>query len=370
MDRIEAAAALLEEGAFSPETITVTLADVGNRTGLGHLALYKLDPQDPQFIAHGELAEIFSDFVDGGWHQIDVRTEYCARAKMGQIIRDHLMVPERVRKSSPLYNEFYANRDIGWMAGWKVLLGAEPWGFSLSRSRGGEFTDADVRDIGRLAPAANRAVTTALALRNMRATGMMDGLAAANTAAVLLDSTGHVRSVTPAAERLFDHDFGVKNGRLTTSDTRGAVGLTKIAAQAGGKGMLSSADLRTVAIYRQGKTRPIIATPIAVRGVGLDMLPGARVLILLIDLDTNTGDASVSLQRFFGLTPAEAAVAQLLAVGCTTEEISAERGVSRETVRSQIKAVQNKLDVTRQSGVVRLVERLARNHPSHGGDEG
>lgn len=64
------------------------------------------------------------------------------------------------------------------------------------------------------------------------------------------------------------------------------------------------------------------------------------------------------LKQEFGLTDAEAAVAAGLGQGLAGDEIAARRGVSQETVRSQIKSLLSKTDTRSQA---RLVARLLRS---------
>src|SRR5690606_35577810 len=57
----------------------------------------------------------------------------------------------------------------------------------------------------------------------------------------------------------------------------------------------------------------------------------------------------------FELTPAEAQVAAQLARGVSAVEIAAERGVSTQTIRAQIRAVFEKTGIKRQSDLIRLL---------------
>ena len=62
----------------------------------------------------------------------------------------------------------------------------------------------------------------------------------------------------------------------------------------------------------------------------------------------------------FGLTPGEARVAAALAAGQTVESIAATRSVSVSTVRTQLRAVFDKLGVSRQPEMVRRLKGLPR----------
>jgi DNA-binding CsgD family transcriptional regulator len=61
------------------------------------------------------------------------------------------------------------------------------------------------------------------------------------------------------------------------------------------------------------------------------------------------------LQRLYGLTPAEATVAARIAAGATVAEIAGQMALSRNTIRSHLYRVFDKLQVTHQSELTRLL---------------
>lgn len=77
--------------------------------------------------------------------------------------------------------------------------------------------------------------------------------------------------------------------------------------------------------------------------------------VILRDPARRLGLASPDLEQLFGLSPAEARLAQLLADGLSTEEAALQLGVSRNTVRSQLQAVFAKTGTNRQGDLVRLL---------------
>lgn len=95
----------------------------------------------------------------------------------------------------------------------------------------------------------------------------------------------------------------------------------------------------------------------------LDVLPlvghrvGQRVMVLARD---GVADGSVErrLQQLFGLTSAEAALAAELGRGAELADVAQARGVAISTVRTQLRAVASKLDVSRQSQVAAVVASL------------
>lgn len=76
-----------------------------------------------------------------------------------------------------------------------------------------------------------------------------------------------------------------------------------------------------------------------------------------------------SLIQLFGLTPTEAGLVAALATGSTLEQYSQQRGVSIATARMQLKHVNVKTGVQRQSDLVRLVWSSAAAYLSSGRDD-
>jgi DNA-binding CsgD family transcriptional regulator len=89
----------------------------------------------------------------------------------------------------------------------------------------------------------------------------------------------------------------------------------------------------------------------------VDDLPS--ILVLLQAPRRSTGSVASAL-RTLGLTPAEARVAETIASGRSPEEAAADLGIALSTVRHHLKRTHEKLDVRRQSELVRVVNDIAR----------
>lgn len=90
----------------------------------------------------------------------------------------------------------------------------------------------------------------------------------------------------------------------------------------------------------------------------LDGKPGLVLLRLTAVRQLGRG-IRARLQRLFGLTPAEADMTEILAKGESLEAIAEVRGVSVDTVRTQLRTVFKKTGMHRQAELVSAVGRLA-----------
>jgi DNA-binding CsgD family transcriptional regulator len=80
-----------------------------------------------------------------------------------------------------------------------------------------------------------------------------------------------------------------------------------------------------------------------------------RAAVHIVDPATRPLAPAERLRTFFGLTPAEAALAQALAAGRTLQEYADAAQVTSETARWRLKQVLAKTDTRRQAELVRLL---------------
>ena len=123
------------------------------------------------------------------------------------------------------------------------------------------------------------------------------------------------------------------------------------------KGTAFATDDAEFLIPRSGGRRPLHAavSPLGERHSydGLDA--HAAAILFLFDPELTAAPLNDQLRTLYSLTAAEACVAGAVAAGQSAAEISDRFGVSRETVRSQIKSVLGKANVKSQSEFIRLV---------------
>jgi DNA-binding CsgD family transcriptional regulator len=105
---------------------------------------------------------------------------------------------------------------------------------------------------------------------------------------------------------------------------------------------------RAIAI-RAGGGKPVaIAHLVGIHGGGHEPSAGVCGILIVSPLKPRPAPSPQILQRLFGLSPAEARVASGIAGRQTIETIAGDFGVSRETVRSQLKIVLAKTGAKRQ----------------------
>lgn len=107
--------------------------------------------------------------------------------------------------------------------------------------------------------------------------------------------------------------------------------------------------------------RPSGRAPLAIRICALPLEEGWRnerrpaLALLIRDPGSKSQFGNQLLRQLFGLTPAEAALAQLLAEGLSLDAAAAQLGVRKNTARVQLSSIFGKTGVTRQSSLVSLL---------------
>lgn len=172
----------------------------------------------------------------------------------------------------------------------------------------------------------------------------LDALDLISLAALLLDETAGILAASPAARALLERGVGLREseGRLVVVDRAAAARLTHLVVSATRpKGDGGALDLGA------GLTMMIAPCGTAAPGVALVTIrtPPAQVLSTRL------------LRDLYGLTAAQAAVAERIAGGDTLEEVAAALAISLHTARSHLRQVFAKTGTARQSQLVSLLLR-------------
>lgn len=200
-----------------------------------------------------------------------------------------------------------------------------------------------------------------LALEKQGAVLIGAALGALGIAAFICDGLALVRALTPVAESaLASGRLRLVNGRLSAPQHYDSSDMDAAIAAA------ISRDLSATEPTAQTIVNRDLRAPASVQVVDVITLPRhpllssfePRAVVVLRGSEPNRAELEPILTRAFGLTPAEAQVAARLANGEPRETIAAERGASLQTVRSQIKSIFAKLNVTRERELVSMLARI------------
>jgi len=194
-------------------------------------------------------------------------------------------------------------------------------------------------------------------LQDITAIKQMGILDAMNSAAVLLSASGQVVCCNHAFGRLPEDGIMIRDQKLIATDAGSSARLTRMVRRAFAVAARSSAEeMRTVILVRQNH-RPLLATVLIVHAQ-FDRPQNNCAILLITDPDDRSRPDEAILRGAFGMTAAEARLAQSVAAGECLGDVAVRSGVSRRTVTRQLRAIFKKTKLHRRSELVRLLMGL------------
>jgi DNA-binding CsgD family transcriptional regulator len=221
----------------------------------------------------------------------------------------------------------------------------------------------------KLAPALRSAVALNQALRSKRSLSaaldvVLDTL---DSPAFVADARGRLRHANaPAlaaaeAGRLIRIGGGGVSFRCRKAQARFGEALAGLSSPGGGAGGSAPVGSEDGAVVALASFHSVRNGALGQAALGWLTQPENWLLVILREFAAESGAVPLdALRMAFGLTQAEARLAAGLAGGAALDEVAAQIGISKETARSQLKAIFAKTGAHRQPELVALLARLAR----------
>lgn len=356
--RIGPAIARLEAAVFESDALANALHAVGNLLGFDHFCLLQHNFDHLRVIASEESQWTFDNYVAGGWNEADYRPSVLARTPPGRLCLEQDAIPLEARKETEVYHGLLVPNRATVFAGWRLAVEDEEWVYALTRSElDGELTKEEATGLQTFMPCANRALHLRRQIRDVRVQGMLDIADATMSAVLVLDHTGRVAAINPQAERVLEGVIGIRGGKLSSAHPASHTRLETLAQAARDNG--KPGILANFVVQKPDGTVRLLVRPVAVREAGLDILPGARILVTIVEAKPSRVIAEDDLREVFGLSRAEASVAALLASGKDAQEVADARGVAIGTIRTQIRRLFEKLEVNRLGELIAVTSGFA-----------
>ena len=270
------------------------------------------------------------------------------------------------------YNEFLRRFEMRWMV--TVTTASTPTlKEHLTLCRGGSeglFEEDDLRVVKTLVPHLQNALTTRRLLQSVevRLSNLENALDLLQTALVLLDASKKVVFVNRAARIMLDECTALcfHGSKLVPKNAAESARLQELIAKAilTGNGMAVH-GVGVMQIFRTGQ-RPLnlLVSPFCCETNS--SLPGrAAVAVFLNDPERRPSVPSEILRVLFGLTAAETHLGLHIVGGNSLSDAADLIGVSRETVKSQLRSIFQKTGTKRQGELIKLITELSSRLPSH-----
>ncbi|WP_432241293.1 helix-turn-helix transcriptional regulator [Herbaspirillum robiniae] len=294
------------------------------------------------------------------YSSVDERLQWVATGAVGEWRADYQRFDERFVRRSEIYNDFLFKYGVRHLIVGRI--GGAPWeneGLSFLRPLGAaEYDDDDHLFLTR---ATGHLVRSAALRRHLRALESQQQadqtlLQHLPYGTVWVDAAGRVVSFNEVAADILGAADGlrIKAQRLHADDAGADRMLAAAVAQATGS---QGRRGQWLAVRRKLQAQPLVVSVIPARAGQLAECAndGPLALVILQDMARQRMPRGPVLRKMYGLTPAEARLAEALLDNQTVESYSLAVGVSRNTVRTHLASLFAKTGTRRQAELLRML---------------
>lgn len=343
------------EAALVPEQWSAVLEAVSRKTDSAFGTVFIYRDGVHKFVGTPESERLVSDYVALGQPKLNSRIDRSLALNSPGFVTDHDFFSEREIADDPFYRDFMYPRGYGWVACTHFPL---PSGdvvsvsFERRKSRGA-FEPEAVVALDAMRPHFGRAAVLSARLGLERAKGMAQALNVLGIPGAVLRQTGRLYVANEAFAKLIPAVAQDRRDRVVLADPNADALLEAAIARARAKE--AGTTVSSIPVAAKGERPAVIFHLIPVRGAANDIFSSGIALLIATPVDRSLVPTAEVLQALFDLTPAEARIARSIVEGKTIEVIALTKGVSRETVRTQVASVLAKTGLNRQAELVALL---------------
>lgn len=358
IERLQHAAMHLSDVVAEPARWTEVLEEITAAVGAIGAGLIPQTGSEGA-VATANLRDCLETYVRESWTEQDRVSHLRARALLmrGEIAIDRDLVSGDEDRA-PFFEEFLPRFDGKWWAGIGIRGGSDIWSLTMHRSsRQGIFEQSERAILQQFSLRLNEVASLAQLAGRFTLSTVANSFDQIGKAVVAIDETGRFIHANAAAQQLLGAAIHVVGGRLMFRDRHAAAEYSKVIERLRGlrEGKILCAS---PIIVRRENATPLVIRILPVDGAAKSPFLSARALLLLNEIRGPAKSDWQAFSRAFGLTPAEARLAVLLAIGDSLENAAAALGITRETARSRIKSIFQKTDTHRQGQLVALLASL------------
>ncbi|WP_300526109.1 helix-turn-helix transcriptional regulator [Alcanivorax sp.] len=277
-----------------------------------------------------------------------------------------VVTPEQLKASHPLSYRFIQKpQDIGYVAA-IGLFNNEQWhaGIGLHRSfKAQPFGSDELGLLDALFPHFQRAlhIHRTLHRSQRREASLRLALSEVMVGILVLNTENRVTYCNPMAEQLLSHHPALQliEDRLYTHSSDEAATLWQTVnamRQAMAEEDASYSQRQALGLHHPAYPHPLTVIVANPEKTDNNPPPGnGHIILYIYNPGADVSCTEEDLMTQFRLTRSEAGVAIALVNGLSLEEISTQKGVGKETIRSHLKGVFMKMGVKKQQEVIRLV---------------
>ena len=356
-DEFGDAVARLYEAAAIPEMWPDTIARLAQIAGCTGGLLFAHSELGTNWITSKEFEPAFERFMAQGWMNRNTRMAGLLAHGGTGFITDHDIFSDEEMDEDEMYTDFLRPEGYGWGTATHVRASSgETIVFTLERKfELGPVSRRAVEVLDGIRPHLARAAVLASKLQMQRAQASLDSFERAGARAALIGAKGSVTAMNPGFEALMGQIIVRARDKIALDDDR-ANTLLQTALLDLARDRLG--DTRSIPVPRKDDLPAFIIHVLPIRRQALDIFSRAQAMLVVTTADRSLRIEASLLCELYDLTRAEAAVANRILEGLTVNEIADAHGVSRETVRSQVKKILAKTGCQSQADFIRRLAPL------------
>ncbi len=358
----ETAADLIDaiyEAAFFPENWLSILDDMARMNGFHGTALFNASARGSRALASRSLDDITQKILAEGWMTRNTRAAHLINIQHDGFVDEARHFTEEECQRHPIIMDVF--RPLGYGFGTSTVINV-PSGdkiiFALEKkSVTGPVEASAIAFLDGIRPHLARAAMMSSRLEFERVRAAVETLAMTGLPSAVLGMDGKLMACNALMENFAQVQIGASD-RLHFRHAP-ANDLLKSALLRSKEG-IASKDYRSLSfpLPAHETKLPAVVHLVPVRGNARDIFTHAVFFVIITPVDRSLVPTAETIQGLFDLSPAEARVARLLAGGVDVNAAAAQIGVSRETVRSQVKSILTKSGLNRQADFIAAVASI------------
>jgi DNA-binding CsgD family transcriptional regulator len=291
-----------------------------------------------RFISSDCYKPLMNAFVNEGWMTRNIRATRLAALNYPGFVIDSDVVTEEEIDTDPLYVDFLRKHGGGYGTGSVINVPSkEILVFDFERHwKAGPLDRAGIPMLDQLRPHLARSALISTRIGLERAKLMARTLNDLGLPGAVLRSDGRVLASNDLFETLSKQFVALAGGGVAIKHAPAQKLLTSALA------VKSQVGNYSILIPRNEDHNPCIVHLVPIRRQARDIFSGATFLLVITPLASPRAPSSEILNGLFDLSPAEARTAQGLVEGKSIDEVAVANGLSRETIRTQLKSVLSK----------------------------
>jgi len=343
------------EAAVVPELWPETLARLCTTTGAWGAGLLAFDPwQNMRFTATANYMDVFTAFAAASDRYDNQRPKRAIASGHVGFQHDLEIFTQQELDIDPVYRDFIYPYGIKWTAGTVIPVPtSDIMAFDFSRREtDGGFSREMMLRLDQYRPHMAKAALLAHRLGLRVARAATEAMETIGLPAAVLATGGRVLSANALFEGLTPRIIFLAFDRITLASP-GAAQLLNEAIRSLDR--VANSVVRSIALPATEEALAQVLHVVPIRRAAGDIFTHATALLVVTEVAAPSAPLRQVLTGLFDLTAAEVHVARAVATGASVEEIARSRGVSRETVRTQLKSVLAKTGTRRQTELALLL---------------